>query len=512
MFVRKKPNPSGLISVQVIDKSRGGYRVVKTMGSSSDPAEVKRLVREGKEFISKVGGQQVLDFTLGDDAHFLDVLSDSLQQVRLLGPELVLGRIFDEIGFGQVREEMFRHLVISRLVFPLSKLKTVDYLRSYNGVEYEVDQVYRYLDKLHRSHDELVQQISYRHTVKVLGGAPAVVFYDVTTLYFEADREDDLRVAGFSKEGRHKHPQILIGLLVSVDGYPLAYGMFEGNKFEGHTMMPVIKGFQTRHKLGRPVVIADSGLLSNDNITQLQGDGYEFILGARIKKERAALRERILALELGDGQSVLLERHDGLRLVVSFSAKRAAKDAHNRERGLRRLERDLARGKLTKAQLNNKGYNKFLAMEGEVRVSIDRAKVEQDARWDGLKGYLTNSKLSKEEIIANYSHLWQIEKAFRISKTDLRIRPVYHRLRRRIEAHVCISFCAYKLYKELQRQLAVKKSSFSPERAIELMRTIYGLQLILPQSREPHTMLFAPDPEHHKLLSEFKIEFGCPSA
>lgn len=346
MFVRKKPNPSGIVSVQIIDKSGGRYRVVKTVGSSSDPNEVELLVQEGKEMLAGMHGQQVMDFRTGDDAHFLKTIRESLQKVQLLGPELILGRIFDEVGFNQIPEELFRHLVLSRLVFPLSKLKTVDYLLKHNGIRYEISQIYRYLDKFRASYFRKVQEISYRHTLEILEGNLSVVFYDVTTLYFESNREDDFRIAGFSKEGKHKHPQILIGLLVGLHGYPLAYELFEGNKFEGHTMIPVIEAFKERYKLEKLVVIADSGLLSKKNVEQLQQGGYEFILGARIKQETKALKRKILNLDLGDGQYKVLKRGDELKLVLSYSSKRAAKDEYNRERGLRRLEKNLRRGEI----------------------------------------------------------------------------------------------------------------------------------------------------------------------
>lgn len=505
MFVRKKRNPSGIVSVQIIDKSSGRYRLVQTVGSSSDPVEIDRLQREGKEIIARMHGQQVMAFRTGADEQFLRTLQKSIQQVQLLGPELVLGRIFNEIGFDQIPEDLFRHLVISRLVFPLSKLKTIDYLHKYLGVIYEVDQIYRYLDKLRQAYFEQVQDISYRHTLGVLGNDLTLVFYDVTTLYFEADKEDDFRIAGFSKEGKHKHPQILIGLLVSIHGYPLGYELFEGNRFEGQTMIPIIEQFKERYKLQKLVVIADSGLLSKSNIAQLENGGHEFILGARIRQEPQSLKRRILDLGLGDGNSKVLVRQDGLQLVVSYSAKRAAKDAYNRERGLRRLEKNIRRGKLTKSSLNNHGYNKFLKMEGEVNITLDNEKVEQDSRWDGLKGYLTNCSLTPEQIIENYHHLWEIEKAFRISKTDLRVRPVYHYLRRRIEAHICISFCAYKVFKELERQLKEKGSKLSPAKAIEAMATIYGIKIILPESQLPHTQLLATDKIHQELRELFNF-------
>ncbi|MBX9782733.1 MAG: transposase [Chitinophagaceae bacterium] len=134
---------------------------------------------------------------------------------------------------------------------------------------------------------------------------------------------------------------------------------------------------------------------------------------------------------------------------MSCPEARAKKDAANRKKGLEKLERSIANGKLTKNNINNRGYNKYLKPEGELKITIDKAKYPDDAKWDGLKGHVTNTQLSTDEIIENYKQLWKIEKAFRISKTDLRIRPIYHRLKHRIEAPVCIAFCAYKIYKEL---------------------------------------------------------------
>lgn len=301
--------------------------------------------------------------------------------------------------------------------------------------------MYRYLDKLHNKQKELVQQISFKHTLGLLNNNVGVVFYDVTTLYFEIDEEDELRKTGFSKEGKHQSPQIVLGLLVSKNGYPLAYEIFEGNKFEGHTMLPVIETFKSKYNLTQLIIIADSGLLSNANVNQLRARNYEFILGARIKNESRVVQEKILSLKLSNGESAIIKK-DGLKLIISYSEDRAKKDRYNREKGLRKLEKQIKRGRLTKANINNRGYNKFLKLEGEITVIMDKEKVIEDSRWDGLKGYLTNANLTKDQIIENYQHLWQIEKAFRISKTELKIRPIYHRLQRRIEAHICLSFKA----------------------------------------------------------------------
>lgn len=506
MFVRKKKNKSGTVSVQVIEKRDGKSVLIKTIGSSTEDDQINKLIIEAKEYIAQFGGQQILQFE--DEQLVVDSHFKALQSFRLIGPELLLGKIFDEIGFNQITDELFRHLVLTRLVYPVSKLKTTDYLYKYKSKIVDVERIYRYLDKLHSKQKELIQQISYAHTIGILGGKLSVVFYDVTTLYFESEQSDELRKTGFSKEGKHQHPQIVLGLLVSVRGYPLAYEIFEGNKFEGHTMLPVIDGFKARYKLNDLVVVADAGLLSNDNIEELQAKNYQYIIGARIKNEARQLQQQILKHKPGNGESICLQKDEHTRLIISYAQARAVKDATNRKRGMEKLERQIASGKLTKANINNRGYNKYLLLEGDMKISINKQKYEADAQWDGLKGYLTNTPLNKEEVMENYNELWQIEKAFRISKTDLRMRPIYHRVRRRIESHICIAFCAYKVYKELERQLGIKKAAWSVEKAIDICKTIYSVSIKTHLSETIHTRLYIEKPEQKLLLDLFKINFG----
>jgi transposase len=227
-----------------------------------------------------------------------------------------------------------------------------------------------------------------------------------------------------------------------------------------------------KFNLDKPVVIADSGLLSRSNITALEEKGYEYILGARIKNENDAVKSQILAAGLTDGMICSFSKGSNQRLIINHSKIRARKDSYNRSRGLQRLEAKVKRGRLTKANINNRGYNKYLKLEGDVTVHIDYEKYHQDARWNGLKGYLTNTILSNAQVIENYGNLWHIERAFRMSKTDLRIRPIYHRLRHRIEAHICIAFTAYCIYKELERVLKLEKSTLSLKKAAEVTHNI----------------------------------------
>jgi len=440
-------------------------------------------------------------FTSQQDAvveHVMESLANA--SIRTVGPELIFGRLYDHIGFGKIKEEMFRHLVIARLAFPLSKLKTVEYLYRYQGIHLDIDTVYRFLDKLNEKHKDEVEQISFAHTKKVLKGNLTVVFYDMTTLYFEASDEDDLRKTGFSKDGKHQNPQIYLGLLVGLGGFAIGYDIFEGNIYEGHTLIPFLKKTTERFNLEKPIVIADAGLLSKDNLKDLQREGYPYILGARIKSESKEIKQSILKKKLDEDKPLQLSRQDKSRLVVAYSKKRARKDEHNRKRGIDRLEKQVKSGKLTKSNINNRGYNKYLKLEGELSVKIDYQKFEADKVWDGLKGYITNTNLTKLQVIENYNNLWHVEKAFRMSKTDLRIRPIYHRLKHRIEAHICISFTAYCIYKELERILYKEKSPLSLNHAAELTHNMYQITYTLPESKHTKSRLLKMDEQQSELI------------
>jgi transposase len=426
MFLREKKNKSGSISIQIIQKLRGKYKVLQTIGSGRTEQEVAKLNYLGKQEIERLSTQPEL-FVWENDLQIEQIFSNlSNASIRIVGPELIFGKLYDKIGFGSIQQDLFRHLVIARIAYPLSKLKTVDYLYRYQGLTLDIDKVYRFLDKLNNELKEQVEQISYAHTLKVLEGKISVVFYDMTTLYFEAEDEDDLRKTGFSKDGKHSNPQIFLGLLVGTGGYAIGYDIYEGNIFEGHTLIPFLEKISSRCNLGKPIVVADAGLLSTENIKVLEAKEYEYILGARIKNEPDKIKNQIFKHELSNGQTICINKSEKIKLIVAFSNKRAAKDQHNRNRGLQRLEKQIRAGKLTKSNINNRGYNKYLKMEGEIRIQIDYEKFNTDAIWDGLKGYITNTVLTNDEVIENYKSLWNIERAFRMSKTDLRIRPIYH--------------------------------------------------------------------------------------
>jgi transposase len=362
--------------------------------------------------------------------------------------------------------------------------------------------LYKSLDRLHKRYKQQVEEIVYQHTKRTLKSI-SVVFYDMTTLYFEAEKEDDLRKIGFSKDGKHQHPQIMLGLLVAQNGLPIGYDIFEGNTFEGHTLLPTLKRIEEKYGFEKPIVVADAAMLSKANLSNLSCAQYPYIIGGRIKNESAKVKKEILQKSSGmkDGDHIVIKREDNTNLIISYSSKRARKDTHNREKGITRLEKKIQSGRLGKQSINNRGYNKFLKLEGEIKVSIDEQRIEADKRWDGLKGYQTNTDMKAQKVIENYSHLWQIEKAFRISKTDLRIRPIYHYRQRRIESHMCIAFAAYAIFKEMEMLLKNKGIEMSAQRAGELTHNMYEINYTLPDSNENKKIVLNMDQEQQELYN-----------
>lgn len=534
MFVRKKVNRSGTTSVVIVSKSGSSHSYIKTIGISNNPEEIARLVEEGKLWIynNECQNQLELDFERECEKRKqerLNIVKDvisNVEHVLLNGPEYILTKTFDSIGFNAISDSIFRNLVIARLVFPSSKRATVEYLKSYFDEDLELHKIYRYLSKLNEENQHLIQKISVNHTLHIHGGTLGVLFYDVTTLYFETDKSDALRQTGFSKDGKHSNPQIVLGLLVSADGCPLAYSINAGKQYEGHTLLPTIEDFIKIYKLENFIIVADSGMLNNDNIVELEKKGYEYIIGARIKNIDKQIKDWILSLDMQDGQ---LEEKDiskkndvqnteneekeqvekkeaKKRLIIGYSAQRAKKDSHNRDKGIKRLQKKFASGILSKNNITQRGYNKFLTITGndELTVVIDQDKIEEDEKWDGLKGYITNTTIKASEVLAAYNNLYNVEKSFRICKHSLETRPIFLFNPDRIKAHIAICFVALKVYRELERILKMNHMPLSVDSVLKIAKTIVTIKVRLNNDKYDDDNIYTQRlflTDKHKLIA-----------
>ncbi|HOS57336.1 MAG TPA: IS1634 family transposase [Bacteroidales bacterium] len=433
MFIRKKKNRSGTTSV--VDKSGGKFTELITIGVSNSETDIEKLCFEGQQWIEAHTGARNMfqeHEKEQEEKQFVEFLLSNVKNILLNGTQLLLNNIFDSIGFSVIKDEIFRHLVVARLSQPMSKSATVDYLKSYFDEDIKLHKIYRYLDKLQNSQQELVQQISVEHTKKILGGKIGLAFYDVTTLYFETDESDDFRERGWSKDGKHSQPQIILGLLVSKGGYPLAYSLFNGSQYEGRTMLPVVEEFVRKFDLDDFVIVADSGLMNQKNILLLEKEGYKYIVGARIKNVTNEIKQWIFSLEKQDGLFHEITKSSPSRLIIGYSQNRAKKDKYNREQGVQRLKMAYKSGIITKENINKRGYNKFLKLTDNVKVELYQGKINEDEKWDGLKGYITNTELASKEVCEQYNELWVIEKAYRVTKGTLAMRPMFHFTPKRI--------------------------------------------------------------------------------
>ena len=509
--VRKKKNQSGSISVQIVDRTNRGYKVVETLGCSDDETEIDKLHQKAILRINDLS-QNLFSKSLDETSETLllkKLLSKlTTQDFIPIGDELIFGKIFNNIGCNNlfnnvksIRKQedknfLFKSLVISRLLYPGSKLELINYLSYFKNIDITSDKIYRFLDTLYQ--DEIKSRIEtcvFEHTKKVMNGEIIVTFYDVTTLYFESESEDDLRRVGFSKEGKIARPQIQLGLFTTLEGYPLSFEVYEGNKYEGHTLIDVLKKFQDRFQLDKkPIVVADRGMLNNDNIAYLENNNYKYILAYKIKNISNDLKEEIKNLTFIDDNvthNIEFKKvipfadendkkqtiHVNQRLVLSYSTQRAKKDKYNRNKAIQRLENKIKSSKtITKKDLKLSYYAKYIDLDdnnSKITFNINNQKIIEDEKLDGIKGFVTNDfTLTANEIIEHYNNQYEVERAFRISKTDLKIRPIYHRLETRIKAHILISFVSYAIYKEFDRKLKINDVKFKFNFSQKLLRKI----------------------------------------
>ena len=516
--VRKKKNQSGSISVQIVDRTNRGYKVVETLGCSDDETEIDKLHQKAILRINDLS-QNLFSKSLDETSEKLllkKLLSKlTTQDFIPIGDELIFGKIFNNIGCNNlfnnvksIRKQedknfLFKSLVISRLLYPGSKLELINYLSYFKNIDITSDKIYRFLDTLYQ--DEIKSRIEtcvFEHTKKVMNGEIIVTFYDVTTLYFESESEDDLRRVGFSKEGKIARPQIQLGLFTTLEGYPLSFEVYEGNKYEGHTLIDVLKKFEDRFQLDKkPIVVADRGMLNNDNIAYLENNNYKYILAYKIKNISNDLKEEIKNLTFIDDNVThniefkkvipFADENDkkqtinvNQRLVLSYSTQRAKKDKYNRTKAIQRLEDKIKSSKtITKKDLKLSYYAKYIDLDdnnSKITFNINNQKIIEDEKLDGIKGFVTNDfTLTANEIIEHYNNQYEVERAFRISKTDLKIRPIYHRLETRIKAHILISFVSYAIYKEFDRKLKINdvKFNFSQKLLRKIIEHLIALKI-----------------------------------
>ena len=431
------------MSIEVAEKTGRKNRIVNHIGTGRTPFETEQLMRAARKFIDnqRIKSGVISFFDTRFDQSRLEEFLDSVSFVQVLDTVTYrfIHHFYQTIGFHKIKDDCFADLVIARIVEPLSKRQTKDFLAARFDKEYPLNRIYQTLKNSFKSdYQDKVEEITYQFIRKHISKNITVLFFDVTTLYFEAFDEDDIRKCGFSKEYRHNQPQIVVALTVTASGMPLAMKMFEGDTFEGHTMIPAISETMDKFSLNDIVVVADAAMLSEDNLKKLEAKQLKYIVGARLGNISNNLFEKIIAaLPRKDKACIRLNQENGRTLLVGYSEKRAAKDRHDREKQINK-----AKDVLVKPQSVVRKY-KFIASSGKGQFRLNQKLIEKAEKLEGVKGYITNAiELTDEEIIEKYTELWQVEKSFRMSKSDLKARPIFHTLRESIGTHLLIVFTA----------------------------------------------------------------------
>jgi transposase len=507
MYVRVKSTPnSPRKSVQIVQSVRKGdkvtQKIIRHIGVAMDENELLKLqmLAESIKIKLEADGQELLfspeylaglkqqkekaEDTAGADRKPFEVnLKDLIEEERIVsGIHEVYGALFEELGFDRVIKnparhrygvELFRNIVMGRIANPVSKRATVGMLEEDFGISLDLEAVYRMMDLLDEGAIGRLNDLSYSATWSLFRERIDVIFFDCTTIYFETFEEDSFRKNGWSKDLKFNQPQVLIALMVTREGLPIGYQAFEGDKYEGHTLIPAIAALKNRHDLGRIVVVGDAGMLNQENLKVLEQSQEicEYIIGSRIRGMPDVMKAQILDMsryeESQDGEGTRIGCFDykGKKLIVSYSPQRARKDAWERERAIKKLTEKLKKKKNPKEYLSNFGYKKYLKMTGKTSFELDEDKIQADSQWDGLLGIITNAQdLSSREALNQYHNLWQVEYAFRVTKHDLKVRPVFHWKPSRVKAHLAISFAAFTLIKHMEYRVKLQYQKMSPEK------------------------------------------------
>jgi transposase len=317
-----------------------------------------------------------------------------------------------------------------------------------------------FTETLNLYNDEAIESIKkhvWRNSKNLLSSEKIkVMFYDLTTIYFEANTTSELKEFGYSKDGKSQHVQISLALIVAEHGLPIGYEIFKGNCFEGSTLIPTLSKLKAQYKIEDVTVVADSAMLSESNINALIANGFKFIVSARVKNMNKQLTNQMLAdddyITNGDDFKYKTVSLKDRKMVFCRSKKRQSKDKYERKKSLEKILKLV--GKPAKSGLRGALKKSFVKINQEDSIiEIDEAKLEQQEKFDGYFGFITNSDLKAEEIIDQYRGLWQVEQSFRISKHNLKIRPVYHYTDRRIKAHFAICYLTLALVRTLEYQL-----------------------------------------------------------
>jgi transposase len=451
MKIRVVKTASNAKAVQVVRYYQNIRKVLHHVGSAHNEEDLKNLMILAQEWI-KDYNQQLSIFPDESPNKLLHLNHSVFLGVKYRYFYQQIDFILEKMELG-VLPSLLRDLVIIRIFEPASKLRSLELLNQYFGVHHNRKTYYKIAPKC-IDLKETVEQKVVRFAKENYAFSYDLLFYDVTTLYFETFEEDELRKNGFSKDNKSQQPQILIALMVSKEGFPIAFEIFAGNTFEGHTMIPVIKNFIKRNDVKDFTVVADAAMISTENVKQLTQNNINYIVGARLGNIASKTLDTIdKNIVREDGKSIRIKTDNGY-LICSYSSVRYRKDLYE-------MNKQIEKAKQVIEQPSKSKKLKFTQSKEE-KIILNDALIEKTKKLLGIKGYYTNldeSTADNETIMKHYHELYRVEQAFRISKSDLQTRPIFHYKEQPIKLHILICFMALVVSKhiELSTEISIRK-------------------------------------------------------
>ena len=444
------------VSIQVYKIENRKRVIVRHIGTARDKQEKFALLELANDFIEKISKQFNL-FPIDQSASLLYLNQTEFLGVRYTFLYELLSKLIINIGLDKIKSRLLLDLVILRMVEPTSKLRSIELLEEYFGIKHRRQSYYQSAPQWLALKSK-TESIALDFAKRQYAFDFDLLFYDVTTLYFETFEEDDLRKNGFSKDNKSQQPQILVALMVTKEGFPIAYEVFAGNTFEGHTIIPVVKNFIQKSGVKEFTVVADAAMISTANIKALKENEINYIVGARmgnLSNEQIIDIDKSISRE--DDRSIRIQTDNGY-LICSYSSIRYRKDKYEMEKQIEKAE----------FIIDNPSKNKkvkFTKSNGQ-KVELNQNLIKKTRKLLGIKGYYTNLEeniIDDKTIIKRYHELYKIEQAFRISKSDLQTRPIFHYKEEPIKLHLLICFMALVVSKYIELQTTTSVRNFIHE-------------------------------------------------
>ena len=443
--VRLSKTGSNKTQVQVVYYHNRKTIVVKHLGSVTSELDIQHLKEDAIRWIKKESDTHGL-FSENVDKNYLD--NYTYLGFKYFYAYEFLEKVFKKFKFDKYLNELFKDLVISRIMEPNSKKESLNFLNEFMDKNHSLDSLYKQITKYDKSKKESLEKEIMDVAKKEFSFDFSFVLYDVTTLYFESFEDYDFQTPGFSKDHKANQPQVVVGLITTRDGLPLSYQVWKGNTFEGKTFIPILKAFKTLHNIEKITVVADSAMLSKINFQTLKDEGLNYIVGARLGNLKQETLNKILKdFKHQNGFSAKVDD-----LIVDYSSARYSKDLSDMEKQKKKAEKYLGELSFRTPKLK---YLKTTLLQN----SLNQELIDKHKRLLGLKGYYTDLNLPNTEIINYYHNLYKVEHAWRIAKSDLQTRPIYHYKEDSIRNHLLICFLALtiSIYLELKNKISINQ-------------------------------------------------------